>query len=324
MPNISIHPRVITLIMTAIGCLVYAIGIDAFIIPHNLVGGGVSGIALMLYYLTNFSPGTLNLILNIPILFAAYRWLGKWAFVITIYGTIISSLFLNHFTYMADMYLTHNPIIGAIMGGILTGLGSGLIYRYGGNAGGLDPIAQIIRKYWGLQMGSVIFFINCIILVIASFLFSIEAAANTLISIYISAVVTNKIVVGFVQRKAAFIVSTNANLICDGIIKELGRGATLLHGEGAFTHQSREVIFVVVNLLQVTKLKSIVNSVDSKAFLFITDASEVIGQGFTFPTAIPPQEVLAAMSENTPPHKSLDAAPSPKFDLDNGEINKKK
>lgn len=273
------------LIMTTIGSIIFAIGIDAFIVPHKLVSGSLSGVALMLYYLTGIQVGTLNLLLNIPILYAAYRWLGRWHVGITIFGTIVISLCINALTFMESYHLTTDPIIGSLLGGIFCGLGLGVVYRAGGNTGGLDPIALIIRKYYGLQMGSIILGINVLILFAAAIVVSVESAAVTLISIYAMGMVTNKVVVGFNQRKAAFIISCKPNEICELIINNMGRGATILHGEGAYTHQQRQVVMVVVGLMQVAKLKDNVEKEDPNAFMIITDAAEVIGQGFTMPVA---------------------------------------
>lgn len=271
------------LAMTTLGSIIFAIGIDAFIVPHKLVSGSLSGVALMLYYLTGIQVGTLNLILNIPILYAAYRWLGRWHVGITIFGTIVISFCINALAFMGSYNLTTDPIIGSLLGGIFCGLGLGIVYRAGGNTGGLDPIALIIRKYYGLQMGSIIFGINVLILFAAAIVVSVESAAVTLISIYAMGMVTNKVVVGFSQRKAAFIISCKPTEICELIIHNMGRGATILHGEGAYTHQQRQIVMVVVGLMQVAKLKDYVEKEDPNAFMIITDAAEVIGQGFTMP-----------------------------------------
>lgn len=290
-----------------IGSFFFALGIDAFVIPHNLVGGGISGIALMLFYITGLSVGTLNLLLNLPIIYASYRWLGSWNTVVTILGTAICSFAINALSFMSTYGWTHNPIVGAILGGIFCGLGLGIVYRGGGNTGGLDPIAMIIRRRWGLQMGSIVFGINCVILIAAAIVVNVESSAITLISLYISAVVTNKVVIGFNQRKAVFIISYHTDKICDLIINQLARGATILHGEGAYTHQDKQVILAVVGLMQVGKLKAAIEEVDPGAFLLIMDAAEVIGLGFT--RAMPripltAQQILEAQQASVSPISS--------------------
>lgn len=273
-----------TLLMTTIGSFIFALGIDAFIIPHNLVASGVNGLALIIFYVTNIPAGIMNFILNLPILYATYRVLGGWQLLVTIFGTIISSSFMDILVSTSSLQLTHDPLVGAILGGLLCGIGLGIVYRSGGNTGGLDPIALIIRKYWGMQIGSIVFALNFIVLIGSALTQNIETAAIAMITLYLSAIVANKVVIGFNQQKAIFIISYNSDLICDVIITQFGRGATLLEGEGAYTRQEKKVILAVVNLMQVTKLKQAVQSVDPAAFILITDASEVIGQGFTTPT----------------------------------------
>lgn len=285
----TISSKILTVVMTFIGSIIFAIGLNGFIIPHNLLSGGVSGIAVMLYYLTGWSPGTVNLIFNLPMLFAAYKWLGRWAVFTTILGTVVCSGMIDIFSFLTKTHLTDTPLVGSIVGGILIGVGSGLIYRTGGNTGGIDPIALIVRKYWGLQMGSVIFIINSFIITASAFLFNIEIAVITLISIYITATVTNKVVVGFNQQKAIYIMSDYSELITEQVIDTIGRGATLLYGKGAYTKQDKKVALIVVSLMQVTRVKNLVHEIDPTAFLLITDASEVIGLGFTQKMPPPPQ-----------------------------------
>ncbi|MBS4913394.1 MAG: YitT family protein [Veillonella sp.] len=273
---------ILSLLKVSLGTLFFSVGIDAFIVPHKLVSGGISGVALILYYITNIPVGTMNLILNVPVLFAAYRWLGRGHLFMTIFGTVVSSYMIDGFHFLSTYELTHDPIVGSILGGIFCGFGLGVVYRAGGNTGGLDPIALIIRKYYGLQIGSVVLVINVMILVVAGIIISIESAAITLISTYISAHLTNKVIIGFSQRKAIFIVSRKPVGVCDVILHKIGRGATILEGEGAYTHEHKQVILVVVGLMQVAKLKEAVQAEDPGAFMMITDVAEVIGQGFTF------------------------------------------
>lgn len=290
-----------TILMIIIGSILFAIGVNAFILPHKLMSGGINGISLMIYYVLQGTVqlGNINLLLNIPILYAAWRWLGRWHFGITILGTVIISLIINWTKFLADYNLTHDPIVGAILGGIFCGLGLGVVYRSGGNTGGLDPIVMIIRNRLGLQMGSILFSINVFVLILGSFVVNIEAAAITLITLFITGTVTNKVIVGLNQRKAVFIISYKPYNICNLIIDKIGRGATILNGEGAYTHQAKQVILVVVGLLQVAKLKEIIQKEDPTAFLLITDAAEVIGAGFTYGVKPGVAERVIAVEESS-------------------------
>ena len=272
-----------TLIYIIIGATVFGVGVQGFIVPHQLLSGGISGLSLIIYYITQgvLSLGTINFLLNIPVLYAAWRWLGRWHLGVTLFGTLFMSVIINVLAPLSTLELTHNPIIGGILGGLFSGLGLGIVYRGGGNTGGIDPIALIIRNRFGLQIGSILFGINMMILVAGAIVINIEAAATTLISTYLSAMVTNKVITGFNQRKAMFIISYKPVTICNLIIEKLGRGATILNGEGAYTHQPKQVIMVVVSLLQVARLKAAVEAEDPTAFMVITDAAEVIGTGFS-------------------------------------------
>ena len=272
-----------TLIYIIVGATVFGVGVQGFIVPHQLLSGGISGLSLIIYYITQgaLSLGAINFLLNIPVLYAAWRWLGRWHLGVTLFGTLFMSVIINVLAPLSTLELTHNPIIGGILGGLFSGLGLGIVYRGGGNTGGIDPIALIIRNRFGLQIGSILFGINMMILVAGAIVINIEAAATTLISTYLSAMVTNKVITGFNPRKARFIMSNKPVTICNLIIEKLGRGATILNGEGAYTHQPKQVIMVVVSLLQVARLKAAVEAEDPTAFMVITDAAEVIGTGFS-------------------------------------------
>lgn len=276
-----VSTRLCTLLISSIGCCIFAAGLDAFIIPHHLLAGGLSGVAVIIYYITQMPVGTANLLLNVPILLISYRWLGAWPVFLAVYGASVSSFFMNQLRFLSDYHLTNSPFVGAIVGGITVGLGLGIIYRSGATAGGTDPIAQIIRKYWGLQMGSIVFAMNVIILTTSAFIFNVDDAVITLISLFLSAMVSNKVVIGFNQQKAAIIISKYPCEISQHIMHNLGRGATLLNAEGAYSGDEKHLVFAVIRLTQVTRLKNEVRHIDPSAFMVITDAAEVVGNGFS-------------------------------------------
>lgn len=269
----------------AIGCLVCSLSINAFLVPHHLLSGGVSGIAIISYFLFGLPIGVQVFVMNIPLLYAAYRLLGREYTVGTIYGTILFSLAVDATQFVSQYNLIDDPIISAITGGVFSGIGSGLIFRVNGSAGGLDIIAAIVKKYYSLNFGAVGFAINCVIMLLAAMLFGLKLAMLTLISMFISANLTDKVVEGFNRRKTVFIVSYNTDKIIEAILKEVGRGVTILHGQGAFTRQDKQVLFVVVSLTQIAKIKQLVHTADSQAFMIVQDAAEVMGRGFTLPGA---------------------------------------
>ena len=270
-------------LMVVVGCAIFGAGIDAFVLPHKLVSTGISGVGLILYYVTGLSVGSWNMILNIPIFWAAWKWLGTRVVVKTLYGTLMLSWMIDLFDFLQYDMIIKDPLLSSMMAGITTGVGLGIVYRVGGNTGGLDPIALIVRKYYGLQMGSINSAINCAILLAAVGVVGLEAVAVTLISVYVYTIITNKVVIGFNQRKVAFIITYRTDDVCECIINKVGRGATIIEGVGAYTRTPKNIVMVAVNLLQVNKLKEVIEEADPNVFILITDAQEVIGQGFTRP-----------------------------------------
>lgn len=272
-------------ISVAVGCLISSIAINAFLVPHHLLSGGISGIALIIYYLFKVPVGVQILLMNIPLLFAAYRLISKDYAIISIYGTLLFSCLVDATRFLVELNVIDDPIISAITGGIVAGLGAGFIFKLDGSAGGLDIIAGIIKKYYSFNVGFISFSINCAIMLCAAAFFGLKLAVLTLIAMFVTANITDKVVEGFNRKKTIFIVSYRADAIAEVIIKEVGRGVTILYGEGAFSHQEKRVIFVVVNLMQIAKIKLLTHSVDPEAFMIVQDAAEVLGRGFTLPGA---------------------------------------
>lgn len=271
-------------IAVSIGCIFSGCAINLFLVPHHLLSGGVSGLAIIFYYLFGLPIGLQVLAMNIPLLYAAYRLLGKEYTIVTIYGTLFFSFSVDALKFLSYANAIDDPIISAITGGILAGIGSGLIFRVNGSAGGLDIIAGIIKKYYAFNLGVVGFGVNCIIMLLSASLFGLKLAVLTLISMFVSASLTDKVVEGFNRRKTVHIVSYNTDQIVESILNEVGRGVTILNGMGAFTRQEKRVIFVVVNLTQIAKIKSLVQEADPDAFMIVSDAAEVMGRGFTLPS----------------------------------------
>jgi len=267
-----------------VGCLLSAVAINSFLVPHHLLSGGVSGIAIILYYLFKFPIGVQILVMNVPLFYAAYRLLGKEYTLKTLYGTALFSFFVDATGYLANFTVVDDPILSAITGGIVAGIGSGLIFKANGSGGGLDIVSSIIKKYYSMNVGAASFSINCMIMLIAAVLFGIKLAILTLISMFISANITDNVVEGINRKKTVYIVSYKTDEILKSILKEVGRGATILRGEGAFTRQDKQVIFVVVTLTQIGQIKLLVQESDPNAFMIVQDAVEVMGRGFTLPS----------------------------------------
>ena len=263
-----------------LGCLIASSSINLFLVPAHLLTGGATGIAMIVYYIFGLPIGLQTFIYNIPLLFMAWRLMGKAYTIDIIIGTAIFSFFLdltrplNAYAPVTDMMLT------TVYGGVFAGLGYGLVSRMNGSTGGFDILAAIVRKYYDLHMGGVLFSMNCLIMLIAAFLFGMAPAMFTLIYMFINATVVDKVVAGFNHRKAVLIISDKHKELAENIIDQMHRGVTFLHGQGAYTRRERNVVFVAVGTTQVGKLKFIVHNVDPRAFVIIMSANEVMGRGF--------------------------------------------
>lgn len=268
----------------ALGCFIASCSINLFLVPSHLLTGGATGIAIIFYYLAGLPIGLQTFLYNIPLLAAAWKTMGKVYTVDIIIGTAIFSACLDATKFLNAYASINDVMLSAIFGGVFNGIGYGIVFRMNGSTGGFDIIGAIVKKYYSLNMGGVIFGFNCLIMLVAAFLFGMAPAMLTLICMFVNAMVTDKVIAGFNSRKAVLIVSDKAENIAEGIM-EVGRGVTFLHGQGAFTRRERNVVFVVVTLTQVAKIKLIANAIDSNAFMIIMSANEVMGRGFSLPEA---------------------------------------
>ena len=267
--------------MVAAGSLISGIAINTFLIPHHLFSGGVSGVAMILYFLFDWPIGLQIIVLNIPIFYAAYRLLDRDYVICGIFGMLIFSVATDATRFLSTINLVDDTLLAAIYGGVITGIGGGLIFRVNGSAGGTDTIATIIKKYYSLNVGLVGFSINVFLMLVAAALFGVKPAMYTLLSFFVGSRVTDTVIEGINRKKTILIISEMNIEIAEAILEEVGRGATFLEGTGAYTGQDKKVLFVVVTLTQIAKIKFIVEKVDPHAFMIVQDAAEVLGHGFS-------------------------------------------
>ncbi|HOJ92856.1 MAG TPA: YitT family protein [Dictyoglomaceae bacterium] len=261
------------------GVLLVALSIDLFLLPNKLVGGGVSGIAIILYYLLKTPVGLMMIFLNIPIFILGVRILGSSFGVKTIFGTLLLSILVD-FLNIYHMPVITDPFIATVYGGILSGIGLGIVFKYEGSTGGTDVLAQILSHFSGLNLGQSLLIIDGIIVLIAGFLFDFVLALYALLVIFIQGYAIDLVQEGLSYTKAAIIFSDNPHDLGEKILKELGRGVTVFYGVGLYTGKEREILYCVVSQSEVGRLKEIIHRNDPKSFVVITPAHEVLGEGF--------------------------------------------
>jgi uncharacterized membrane-anchored protein YitT (DUF2179 family) len=265
-----------------IGACVGSFGTQVFIVQGGLLGGGVTGIAILVTYLHDrFSLATLYFVFNIPILIAGYWFVSKRFIFYSLIGMVSSTFFIAQFARLG-ISIVDKPdiIINSVLGGLLTGLGSGIVMRAKGSCGGMDIVSIIVKRFWGYNVGQTMLTVNIVIITVFAFISGIEASFYTGISMFISAALLDKVVSG-IAGKTAMIISDNPGLISQAIITELHRGCTYLSGYGAYTSETRQIILVTMGKTQLPRLREIVGTLDPQAFIIVNDSIEVVGQGFS-------------------------------------------
>jgi len=265
-----------------LGSSLAAISINELLIPHHLLSGGVGGVSLIIQYMWGIPAGALILIMNIPIFIIGVREIDKDFIVFSLIGTVSLSLLL---IFLKDISLFHylrvdDTMLSSIFGGVIGGIGAGIVFRNRGSMGGSDIIAVIVRKHRSINIGTVTFLINVVIIGIASLLYGIKPAMFTLVSMYVSSTVLDKVQEGFDIRKSVFIISEKEEEVAKAILDDIHRGVTYLYGEGAYTKNEKRIIYCIITTKQLAKLKYIVESIDPKAFITVSDTAEVLGRGF--------------------------------------------
>ncbi|WP_250816987.1 YitT family protein [Clostridium swellfunianum] len=260
--------------------LISSIGINMFIIPHKLLSGGVSGISLILQYLTGIHAGLFIILINIPLFILSIRELDKEFTMLTIIGTAAQSLFLILTKDVSQFFYSEDLLLSCIYGGTLNGLSLGIIFSNYGSLGGTDIISMILRRRYSLEIGKISFGINIVIVAIGAIFFGIERALYTLVSMFLVSAVIDKVINGFDRKKMLLIVTDKETEIIDKIHQDLKRSSTLLYGLGTYSKKQKKLVYSVVSLSQVPKAKRIVEAADPYAFMSIIDTSEIQGKGF--------------------------------------------
>lgn len=277
----SKYRYIIMIFMIVLGSAISGVAFNLFIMPHKLLSGGISGISLILNYLFNANTGLVFFVFNIPIFILGYKYVDKEFVILSIIGTAAFSVWVEVFSFLRESIVVPDVMLSCIYAGVFNGMGLGIVLRNRASQGGIDIIAVILKKHFSINIGSTSMIINTLIVIASSFITNLNLAMYTLISMYISSTVIDKVQQGFVRRKSIMIITDKEKQVADEIIKKLVRGITYLEGEGAYTGSRKRVIYCIITMNQLAKLKHIVREVDPNAFITVSDTAEVMGQGFS-------------------------------------------
>lgn len=255
-----------------------AVGLEIFLVPNRIIDGGITGISIMVSSITHIPLGVFLTLFNLPFLFMGYKQIGKTFALSTLFAVLVMSVG-TYFLHPVSP-LTIDPLLAAVFGGVILGVGVGLVIRSGGSLDGTEIVAILINKKSPFSVGEVVMFINFFILGSAGFVFGWDHAMYSLIAYYLAFKLIDITIEGIDQSKSVWIISEKYKEIGDALTQRLGRGVTYLDGEGAYTGDSKKVIFVVITRLEEAKLKSIVEDWDSQAFLAVGNIHDVKGGRF--------------------------------------------
>ena len=262
-----------------IGSVIGAAAYPTFLIPNNIAPGGLTGVATILNYLAGWPVGITALVLNIPLFLIGYRTMGK---VFAFRSLVATALFTILIDILPLKPVSEDPLLGTLFGGVVLGIGLGLILRGGATTGGSDMIARMVhRRFNFISVGMFLFALDFLVVLAAAVFIGSTQALYAMIDIYVCGRVIDAVMVGFGGNKACFVMTDAWQKITGRVLNEIERGCTLLEAKGAYSGTSRPVVMCVMSRQEMTALKRIVQEEDEKAFMFITEAHEALGEGFS-------------------------------------------
>ena len=277
----SVFHHIKSYVIITFGLLVMAFGWTAFLIPNELLGGGVSGIATLVYWSTGLSTGITILAVNVVLVLIALKILGFGFGLKTIYSILVLSFFFSMLQLYFPEPLVSDKFLSAIVGGILGGASVGLIFTQGGSTGGTDIVAMLVNKYRNISPGKIILFID-VFIISSSYLIlqSIETLVYGFVVMGVASYTIDLVLTGNKQSVQLFIFSRNANVIADRIGNETGRGVTFIKGKGWYTKTEHDILMVIVKKMESHRLFKIVREEDPEAFVSLNTVMGVYGKGF--------------------------------------------
>lgn len=262
-----------------VGCLIGGMAYPLFLIPCGIAPGGLTGVGIICHHLFSWPVGTVSLVLNIPLFILSYRQMGP---VFAFRSLIAMTLFSLSIDLLPFAPMTEDPLLATLFGGILLGVGLGMIMRGGATTGGTDMMARLLHKHISfLSVGVLLFAMDFIVIVAAALFIGANEALYAIIDIYASSKMIDAVLIGLTADKACFIISDAWEKVSERILTEMNRGATQLKARGAWSKEERPVVMSVVSRNELSTIKKIVQEEDESAFMFVTEAYEALGEGFS-------------------------------------------
>lgn len=263
------------------GTVLYALAVNIFTAPNNVVPGGVTGVATLLNYLFGLPIGTLIFIINLPLFFLSWRFLGREFTVRTILVTTVGAAIIDVLAPFVPPFHGDSMLV-AVFGGVLAGAGLGLIYMRGATTGGSEIVARLLeRRFHHIPIGRLILAVDGVVVAAAAVVYqNVESALYAMVMIFVSSSVMDALVYGSDSGKMLLVMTGKEREIADDILKTMGRGVTMLNATGAYTGDERRVLLVAIRPSELYQLRTLVEEHDPAAFMIVTSTDEVLGKGF--------------------------------------------
>lgn len=265
------------LLFLTIGAIITAFALESFLVPNNIIDGGVIGISMIVSHITKLNLGLLILIINTPFIIMAFKKMGAKFVVQTVYANIILAVFLNLFHHYK---VTGDLLLSTVFGGIILGFGVGVILKHEGSLDGTEMLSLVVARRFGCSVGEFIMGINVFIYLAAGKVFSWESAMYSIMTYFIASKVIDMVMEGLNSSKSVRIISDEATAIGQALIEKLDISVTYLQGIGGYTGQDKDLIYCVISRLELPKMLDIIKDIDSNAFVSVVDVHEVYGGRF--------------------------------------------
>lgn len=271
-------------LLIVLGCAIYAFGFQFFCYPNQIISGGVMGVAMIINALSGLPVGVLTILMNVPLFLIAWRRFGLDFLLGSLAGMLLMSVFVDLLA-VTGYTATNDPMLGAVIGGVLKGAGMGIVFSTGATTGGMDIVIKLLRqKYNYLNFGTLMLGIDVSVIILYALILSAnnyESAMYSLIAMFVSTKVIDLILYGLDNSTICYIISAKSEaLIAEITSGRMHRGVTVLEGEGAYSHEKKQVIMCVIKRNQIPEIRRLVRGIDEQAFVIMTDAKNVFGNGF--------------------------------------------
>ncbi|WP_442602270.1 YitT family protein [Paenibacillus sp. KN14-4R] len=265
-------------IFITIGAVLMGLALEVFLVPNDIVDGGIAGISIMLSKITSLPLGVFLFILNVPFLILGFKQIGKTFAFSTLYGIAVMSV-TTAWLHSVPAF-TNEKLLAVLFGGLILGIGVGLVIRFGGSLDGIEIVAILLSKKFRIPVGQIIMMINVFIFVAAGFVYGWDSAMYSIFTYYIAFKLIDIVVEGLNESKSVTIISSEYEEVAQAIMDRLGRSTTFIYARGGYKKEEIQIIYCVVTRLELAKLKAIVHEIDDRAFIAIEAVSDVLGGNF--------------------------------------------